>query len=280
MAIITSNPWQGAAEYGQGLGDHLSQIMFQLPAMRQQQLLSQAHQHLLEHQSLLADAEARSHGAQAGAYTAQAGLYGAEQKKTEAQTGEVTTTEAGKAGLSAAYKGFADAYQNGEDTKPFVSAIVENFAKLPHNDRAQLGEQLAQVLNMSKPGFNQQLGLGQHGIVPVASQGGLYDTVAGKMVAQEPQKLGYGQGLYDPSTGASLAQGRDRPLADTLHSAATGAYGRAYFDAYSPTSQKRILDSAPAFFQSLPGAGMPSVAPPIVPGRKIKRYNPDTGGLE
>ncbi len=287
MAIINSNPWSDAANYGQGLGNTLSQIMFQLPAMRQQQLLSQAHQHLLEHQTDLADAEASAHRAQAGTYIAQASEFGARQKHEEAQTGEITTGEATKIQLGDSLQKVSEAMLSGEDPRVHISNAVNAIARLPYKDREKVVEQMSQLVDSANPKYRQQLGLGQHAIVPVASQGGLYDAVNNQMVAQMPQHLGYGVQMADTSTGAPIGPGgRDRPLADALHSAATGAYGRAYFGAITPKLRKGVMDSAPDFFNSLPGLGMPANAPPIVPGRGTNalagriRRNPDTGQLE
>ncbi len=279
MAIVNYSPWADAANVGQGLGSSLTNLMIQLPAIRQQQLLNQAHMGLFgaeaQHaaaQAKLAEAQAASEpitsAAHAGYYNAEANRATAQQGLYTAQTGEISKEDAGIEGLAKAYRGFANAKQMGLDPTPFIPDIVENLARLPHNKRAQLGEQFAQAMNAANPAFQQQLGLGQHGIVPVASQGGLYDVVGGKMITQEPQKLGYGQNLVDQNTGEVLGQGRDRPLTDALHSAAIGAAGRAYFDPFvSDAKRAGILKSMPTFFNSLPGLGMPGTAPPIVPGR-------------
>ncbi len=286
MAIVNYSPWQDAANVGQGLGSSLTNLLIQLPQIRQQAALNQAHIGLLgaqqQHTMAQTASEPITSAAHAAYYRAEADRAVAQQGLYGAQKGEIDTSEAAKKQLGDALFEISLANQTGGNIGPHVNIAVDALAKLPHKDRAALGEQLAQMLNMSNPRFQQQLGLGQHGIVPVSSQGSLYNAVTGQTETQMPQKLGYGQNLVSPE-GTTLAQGRDRPLADAIHSSVYGNIARSYFDPYGDdASRASVLESIPQFLQALPGAGMPTNAPPIVPGRDSirPRFNPKTSKVE
>lgn len=294
MAYINYSPWADAANVGQGLGASLTNLLIALPRLKQEQLLGQAHQayYGAEAERALAqkklyEAEVPYQTARAATEAQQAKYYGALTDYNKARTGEISGTEQAKKLLGDALSQIPAAAAVGADITPHITVAVDNLAKLPHADRASLAETLSQMLEMSNPRFRQQLALGQHGIIPVASQGSLYNAVTGQQEFAMPQKLGYGQNLVPAEGGEPIAQGRDRPLADALHSGVFNAAARTFFDRDATDADRQaVMQSIPEFLQALPGRGMPTNAPPIVPGRGKAgpvgkaRKNPKTGEWE
>ncbi len=201
MAFIRSSPWSDAANYGQGLGEILTQLLFHLPQLRAQQAL------LAAHQNLYGD--------------------GAEQRYYEERTGEVSSAEKAKQQLGDALWSISMAQARGIDITPHVSRAVDAMGRLPDKDRSDLAKNLAQMLEMSSPRFRQALGTGQHAVLPVASQGSLYDTVTGMPSFQMPQKLAQGSSLVPATGGPAIAFGPEKPLALEHLGSVYGAFARS-----------------------------------------------------
>jgi len=301
MALINYSPWADAANVGSGLGASLTNLLIELPKIRQQQALLQAHQQLYGAQAGLYQAEAERNRAQIPTYqaqvaadTARAGTYNAERDLYSARAKEIGSVEMAKERLGNALRQIPSTLAAGGSIDPLIADVVDNMARLPHADRASLGESLAQMLEMSKPKFRTNLGLGNKGDpfnVPAGATAidpSVQPGQPGQIVYQSPRTTGYGQDLVDPATKEVIASGRDRPLGDAIHSGVFGAAARGYFDPFATDAKKNaILESIPQFLQALPGQGMPTKAPPMVPGRKPAqggavnpRYNPATGQVE
>jgi len=297
MAIINYSPWTDAANAGQGLGASLTNLMLELPKLRQQQQLLEMHRQLYGAETQEVLARIPVHQAQADEFKAHSSLYGAEQKHYEAQTGVITSAENSKDDLGNAFLNIAHAQQTGQPIGDHVAMALNALARLPHSDRASLAETLAQMLEMDKPAARQAMAVGNRTFghpMNVGPGSTLVNSITGAPMYESPRVLGYGQELKAPETGETLATGRDRPLSDVIHSAVSGAIARAYFNPDIMASERtNILRSIPDFLGALPGAGMPTDAPPIIPGRKgasapvnpkaasvNPRYNPATGRVE
>jgi hypothetical protein len=273
MAYIRSNPWADAAEAGQGLGQTLTQLLFALPQLRQQQALLAAHQQLYGAQSGL-------YGAEAERARAQTQLYGAETERSRAQTGEITSAEQARSRLGDALWSISMAKAGGLDIAPHVSRAVDAMARLPDKDRSDLAKNLAQMLEMESPRFRQALGTGQHAILPVASQGALYDVVSGEPRFQMPQHLPSWSSLVDTTSGRTIGLGPQRPTPPEHLGSVYGAFARTF--AENNYDDPEALTK----FLGLMGSRQTNFAQPMLtPGGtntvpRIRRYNPATDGLE
>jgi len=272
MAFIRSSPWSDAANYGQGLGEILTQLLFHLPQLRAQQALLAAHQNLY-------GAQAGLYGAEAERARAQTGQYGGSERYYEARSGEVSSAEKAKQQLGDALWSISMAQARGIDITPHVSRAVDAMGRLPDKDRSDLAKNLAQMLEMSSPRFRQALGTGQHAVLPVASQGSLYDTVTGMPSFQMPQKLAQGSSLVPATGGPAIAFGPEKPLALEHLGSVYGAFARS-------AAQNALLegkDPQTALSEFLGALGSrTNYANPAVtaPPPRIRRYNPATGQLE
>lgn len=283
MAIVNYSPWADAANFGQGLGASLTNLLLELPRIRQQQALLQAHQQL--------------YGAQAGAYQAEAErdraqipVYGAQAEHYKAQTGVINATEQAKERLGNSLRQIPTTLALGGSIDPLISDAVDNLARLPHSDRASLGETLAQMLEMSKPRFRTALALGDKMNINIPSEGAAFNTVTGQPEYERPQKLGYGENLVG-ALGNTIAQGRERPFAPGRGYGASliAPFARAVAEEARVSGEdlgtafKRTLgmlsDLQPNFAQSsISGGNMPVTNAPA--GGKKRYWNPATQSFQ
>ena len=282
---IGYSPWQEAASVGRGLGATLTDILINLPRLRQQAEVSRAQQDYYAANAERERAAIPLDRAKILTEMAQRGLYDTQAEYHRARTGEVDQVMKAKTLLGDALSQIPAAIKVGADITPHITVAVDNLAKLPHSDRSSLAETLAQMIEMDKPRYRQALGLGQSMLQPVSAEGSLYNAITGEMEAQRGIKLGYGQRYVSPESGEVLAQGDQRPLAAQNLDGVYSAAARGFFDPNtSPKEKAAIMESLPEFLGSLPGQGMPEEAPPIVPGRgkgiPKARKNPQTGKWE
>jgi len=296
MAIVNYSPWQDAASVGQGLGASLTNLLIELPKLRQQQQLLQMHSQLYGAQAGLYQAEAerniaqiQTYGPQAAADTARAGLYNAEQKHSEAQTTEITSAEVAKNDLGNAFLNIANAQQRGDTIGPHVSNAVNALARIPYKDRASLAETLAQMLEMDKPQFRTNLALGVKPHPVSVGPGATMVSPEGTPMYQSPRALSYGQQLFSGIGGdVPLATAHDRPVNPVIERLGSvyGAFARSAAQE-AQLSGQNPRDALVDFLKTISGTGqdfgnrvVPPLGPnaPVVP--RVRKYNPATGKLE
>jgi hypothetical protein len=289
MPIISSSPWLDAANVGSGLGASLTNLLIDLPRLRQQQQLQQAQMELYRAEAERYRAQAPTYEAQATADRARAGAYDAERDLRKAQMGEIGSVELAKERLGNALRHIPTTVALGGSIDPLISTAVDNLARLPHADRASLGETLAQMLEMSNPKFRTALGLGAKSLGPspvnVPAGSTLVNPESGESIYQSPRTLGYGQQMVPGGGGAPLATAQDRPLAADRLGSVFGAFARAAAEEAQMSGKdprEALTDFLGTISGTQPNFGNRVVGGTNTPPRVEKRryWNPSTGQFQ
>lgn len=299
---IGYSPWADAANVRRGLGATLTEVLINLPRLRQQIELNRAHADYYR-------AGAQSEVQQADLYKAQAehqrsliplermrtltegeqGRYfGSQADYNATRTTELNENLEAKRNIGDALGELPTTVALGQSTGHLISNVFRNLPKLSYAERNGLLETIAQGLEFDRPRYRQALGLGQNMLQPVTEGSSLYNAIEGRTEVMSPRvKLGYGQNYVDVDSGDVLAEGRDRPFnPNSRSSGLETAIAASIAKGMEGAPPERVATAVEVAIQQLRsklGTGMPGStnAPAAAsPGRPKVRRNPVTGEPE
>ena len=286
------------------MGGSLTNLLLELPKIRQQQALLAAHQQLYGAQVGLYQAEAEHaraqipavqaqtqlYTAEANRATAQKGTYEAESRFHNAQADELVHEDTARADLGNAFLALSNAQQSGQPIGPHVSNAVNALARLSRNDQSSIARTLAQMLEMDKPRTRTAMALGAHmDPISVGPGSALIDPMAqdpGTPMYQSPRILNYGQQMFPGAGGgAPLATGQDRPIMEQHYGNVLGAFAAQAAEvarregAPMGTALQNFMQTVnslnPDFGNRL--IRSQGTNAPVAPGTKRRYWNPATG---
>lgn len=208
-----TSPFGEAARAFGGLGESLPGLAIGLAQQQFQQQLAQQ-QMALRQQELRQQYELQQ--SQIKLNQLHGASYETQKTLTEAQTALANQRAKNLQVQANAQTGFGEAlqYLSDLDANPnspldlnsITGDVMRNAGILAGGGRQHIFENLAQAREIGNPRFRQALATGTKSVVPVSSQGGLYDTISGVIQDTMPQHGTPGMMLVDPTTGMPYGQ--------------------------------------------------------------------------
>lgn len=194
-----SSPWQQNAQAISGLGDTLQNVVLGLAQQKMMQQRYAQQQAMQERQMRLEENQARQRSA----------LMGAQMKLDETKTKDLERVAGNEQALADAawMLGMVKAGENqGVDMGPrgniATARMMGAMGNLPDAQRSRLPENMAQMLQMHDPRFQQLLATGTKATATVGPGSTLVDTVNNQPVFESLRSLPPGYSLVKPEAGA------------------------------------------------------------------------------